>query len=473
MCSVGQTSEYARKVDKSTIFYLFKNKGFGHLNSKLGEFQKEYEENYLAEDNLYSAFEVFSKADASFEPILNEWIKQFPSSAAAFTARARYYCACAWEVQRHKWALEKEGKEYEEMERYFSLAQLDIAEALKQDIRSDICYAMRMEIAMASGNEKLANNALAEALKYHPYAYRVRLQYLQMLTPRWGGTYQKMEAFIDSCEKDFVHNQKLKELVASVPADKGRTYSYLGKYEHAVKMYTEALKFSNLPAYYIERGDSFAQLRNYKAALADYEQALKLSPNDPEYLDRKSTVLANIDRLNRTQKMNSGMIRQDQDNLQGRDQSLITQRQDAIDHLKKGNAHLRNGQFQEAITEFSEVTRLSPGEYTGYYYRALCYQHLGNSEAALNDLLKVVEIKPDDGGTYFRIMKIYADRAMYDNALNYVNKVISLDPSNGEAFYYRSRIYERKGSNIEALDDMRQACNMGYEPACRYYKQVK
>ena len=67
----------------------------------------------------------------------------------------------------------------------------------------------------------------------------------------------------------------------------------------------------------------------------------------------------------------------------------------------------------------------------------------------------------------------YANRGMYDDALNYANKWIALEPSNGEALFNRAKIYERKGSNIDALNDMRQACNLGYDMACRYYNQIK
>jgi hypothetical protein len=48
-----------------------------------------------------------------------------------------------------------------------------------------------------------------------------------------------------------------------------------------------------------------------------------------------------------------------------------------------------------------------------------------------------------------------------------------MDPQSGEAFFNRGKVFERKGSNIEALDDMKHACDLGYQPACRYYKQVQ
>jgi Tfp pilus assembly protein PilF len=59
---------------------------------------------------------------------------------------------------------------------------------------------------------------------------------------------------------------------------------------------------------------------------------------------------------------------------------------------------------------------------------------------------------------------------MYDDALNSISAAITLKPDNAEAIYYRAKVYERKGMNIEALQDARQACEMGYQRACNEYK---
>ena len=163
--SPAQTSNHHRKVDKSTILYLFQNHGFQHLNSKLEELQELYESDYQEEENLFGAFEVFSKADTAYGSILSKWIRESPDSYVPFAARAKYYCACAWEARGQKRINSKEQKEYKEMEHLFSLARLDIDEALKRNKKPDVCYSMIMEIGMATADEEMKNNALANALK--------------------------------------------------------------------------------------------------------------------------------------------------------------------------------------------------------------------------------------------------------------------------------------------------------------------
>jgi Flp pilus assembly protein TadD len=95
---------------------------------------------------------------------------------------------------------------------------------------------------------------------------------------------------------------------------------------------------------------------------------------------------------------------------------------------------------------------------------------VNNDEAALQDFLRAIERKRDDIEAYIKITFIYANRGAYDDALNSITTAIILKPDNAEAFYYRGQVYEKKGMMVEALQDVRQACEMGYQKACREYK---
>ena len=99
--------------------------------------------------------------------------------------------------------------------------------------------------------------------------------------------------------------------------------------------------------------------------------------------------------------------------------------------------------------------------------------NLGNNDAAIQDLRKVVELKPDHTNAHYRMVTLYANLGMYSDALNSINKVISLDQSNADAIFTRAKIYSSMGSNVEAMSDARQACDMGYQPACRFCGQVQ
>jgi len=129
--------------------------------------------------------------------------------------------------------------------------------------------------------------------------------------------------------------------------------------------------------------------------------------------------------------------------------------------------------LKEAIAEYNEAVRIVPYDYSPYFNRGVCYSQLHDDDEALQDFLRVIELKPDHKNTYLRMTTIYTNRRMYDDALTSINKMILLDPENGEALFIRAKIYGKKGSNIQSLQDARQACDLGCQEACRYYNQVK
>jgi tetratricopeptide (TPR) repeat protein len=471
--SWGQPASYHRKVDKSTLLFIFQHQLFKSLNTKLEEYQSAYDQDYTEEDNVFDAFDVFSKIDTASESLFHKWINEYSEFYPPYAARAKYYCTCAREARGSKRVVDKDQKEYKEMERYYALALNDITNALKKNIRLDVCYAMVVEIGSLTAHEELKKRAFTNALKYHPYAYRMRLKYLQTLTPRLGGSYDIMETFIDSCARFIAFNPRIKELSASIYADKGNYFSYVGKYDDAVKMFTDALNYSQYHSYYADRADAYVQLHDYVHALNDYDHALELSPNDPEYLNRKAKAIAGQINFSNTRKANQYGPRYDRQNEKNQDRSLISDKTQANDHQEKGMNLANAEKYEEAIKEFSEVIRIVPYEFAPYFNRAICYSRLRNDDAALQDFLRVVELNPDYLDTYSRLITIYANRGLYDDALNSTNKWISLDPKNGEAFFNRGKVFERMGSNVDALNDMKQACALGYQPACRYYKQVQ
>ena len=472
--SFCQTSPYHRKIDKATILFLFQHHLFKSLNTKLEEYQSAYEQDYEEENNLFDAFTVFDHADPLYEPIYNIWVQQFPSSYAPYIARAEYYSACGWKARGGAWANQTSEKQFEGMKRYFVLAMQDIADAIKLNPQLDVCYEMMITIGMTISNEELKDNALAEALKNHPYAYRVRLQYLHTLTPRWGGSYTKMEKFVDEAERSAVHNPQLKMLRGAIAADKGSIAAIESDYENAVKFYTEALKYANRAEYYAERGLNHERLLDSRRALADYEQALVLDPNNPKFLRYKAGVLSNLNRLSEAQEIIELAERLDPNDewIQKKKKYFKSDGVQAYDHSKKGYDCLKEGKYKEALQELSEAIRLNPDGYISYYNRGICYLQLGNEDAALQDFKSVVERKRDYLDAYDKISWIQFRKSRYDEALEATNTVLKLKPNDAEAFYNRAMIYAKKNWTSEALRDAKQACDMGYQRACVMHDQL-
>jgi len=116
---LGQSAPVNRKTDKSTILYLFQHRLFKSLNSRLEGYQSAYDVHYYNEDNVFDAFDTFSSTDTAFESLFNRWIKECPGSFTPYAARAKYYYTCGRNARGGKWVIQKDQREYQEMERFF------------------------------------------------------------------------------------------------------------------------------------------------------------------------------------------------------------------------------------------------------------------------------------------------------------------------------------------------------------------
>jgi len=471
----AQAKRVHRTVDAGTILYLFQNKVYNSLNTKLQVWQTAFEKDYLEEENVYEAFEVFSSADPFYEVILNSWVNQLGHTYPPYVARAKYYIACGWNARGHKFASQTTEEQFEEMKRSFALALDDMKSALLINPKLDICYDMMITIGMTISDDLLKKNALAEALKNNPYGYKVRSSYLHTLTPRWGGSYKEMEEFVEESEKYAANNPKLKSLRGQIFADKANIFWREDNYEQAILHYTNAIQYREYAPYYAERGDCYYTQHDYRRALNDYESALDLKPNSPDYLRKKSNALYRLNRLSDAQETIEEASKLDPNDqfIQKRKDFYESDGVKSANHTKQGIELLKAGRYEEAILEFTEAIRLNSDESANFYDRALCYHNLGQFEDALKDYNEVLIRQRDHIKSYNAIGAIQYHLKRFDESLRTVKTLLKLDPGNPEAYYNRALVYLAKDLRSEALSDARQACSLGYQRACPLVNQLQ
>ncbi len=84
---------------------------------------------------------------------------------------------------------------------------------------------------------------------------------------------EKMLKLYEKAKQDFSKNAKDLENIIWY----GRRTAYLGKYDDAIKIYSDGLKlFPNEPRLYRHRGHRYISIRKFDEAIADYEKAAKL-----------------------------------------------------------------------------------------------------------------------------------------------------------------------------------------------------
>eukprot|EP01098_Paradermamoeba_levis_P012124 TRINITY_DN5249_c0_g1_i1.p1 TRINITY_DN5249_c0_g1~~TRINITY_DN5249_c0_g1_i1.p1 ORF type:complete len:473 (-),score=159.49 TRINITY_DN5249_c0_g1_i1:216-1634(-) len=106
--------------------------------------------------------------------------------------------------------------------------------------------------------------------------------------------------------------------------------------------------------------------------------------------------------------------------------------QNAEYFIQQGDAAMKEGMFDMAISHYSNAIQLSPNEVTNYYKRAATYLTKGSSREALSDLNKVLKMKPDFIQALIRRGKVFLEMGQYSDAKKDYETAKTLDPTNSQ-----------------------------------------
>lgn len=137
--------------------------------------------------------------------VLDAWVKAKPDSHYARLVRGKYYTDYAWYFRGTGYAHTVSGRSWEQFGRYLEASKndLDMAHELNpKDPEASVGL-----ITIAGGGGGLSMREYYErAISINPLHYGARRKVLHFLRPRWGGSIEAMEAFVEESEtaaKDF------------------------------------------------------------------------------------------------------------------------------------------------------------------------------------------------------------------------------------------------------------------------------
>ena len=126
---------------------------------------------------------------------------------------------------------------------------------------------------------------------------------------------------------------------------------------------------------------------------------------------------------------------------------------DAVEYFRSGVKARQQGQYSEAIQDFTKVIGLNPDDAETYYFRGFTYFNQGKHDHAIKDFTKVIGLNPDDAETYhFRGFTHYS-KGCYNHAIEDFTKAIELNPDYAEAYLVRRAAYDSQGEYDHAIKD--------------------
>jgi len=227
--------------------------------------------------------------------------------------------------------------------------------------------------------------------------------------------------------------------------NRGRVYSTLGREKDAGKDFEQALKVigssSGAGTYYQKAICEFC-FKHSTEALADVNNAIKLESLNPDYI------------------------------------------------FLRGLIYSSDGKTQEAVSDYTQVLKITPDNLGAKYNRACNYMTLGKNDLAIkelnddiayepcpNNLIKranyfeakedyatavkdttqAITIDPDDVKAYITRGYEYCHLKKLKQALKDLNQALVLDPKSAWAFYQRGVAYSDLGEMDKAINDLSKA----------------
>jgi hypothetical protein len=195
----AQQSEFAQSAHQSRL--LLRQQRFAELDARMNGFQAAYRSGALEDVAVLQEFSAFFLPDPAMESNLDSWVVACPGSYAAHLARGMHYFKAGVQTRGGQFAEHTTNEQWRGMQLYLGKARKDLQDSLALDAKPMVSYSILMRIAMQLGEPKVESSLLASALALDPLA-----------ETRWGGSLDKMIAFLQSARDAGLSADQLAEL---------------------------------------------------------------------------------------------------------------------------------------------------------------------------------------------------------------------------------------------------------------------
>ncbi|MFC1495808.1 DUF4034 domain-containing protein [Candidatus Margulisiibacteriota bacterium] len=440
------------EYDKLTEFY----------KSKLEDFRKDY----AKENDFFVAAEHFNVTSKSYEKLLSNWIGNSLDSFAPFLARGIYYTAQGWIARGTAWSKDTSKEQFINMRKYFQLAKQDLKDAIELEPTALPAYKTLISIAMAEGNTKVKKEVTQAALEYFPASYEIRSNYMYSLKPRWGGSYEEMNAYATECEKLIDKNPRLKSIRCYIYLDKADYYTRKGQFKEAIAELDKAVEISPKGiAQLLERGNIYLDIGKVKLAYDDFNRAILLKPTTSSpFLSRHQVYFTN-----ENYELSMKDIEYAEKLEPNNPKTARVRRRASQKLVVKAYNIFKKSKSPDALIFFDLAIKYDNTNYEAHYWRGLTNLDLKKNKTALADFKNAIKYNPKHFESYKNIDWILFQQRKFDEIVKYWDIFIEHDPGHPEAYHERAGAYYHLGNHEAALRDAKKSTDLGSEEGKKKY----
>lgn len=457
---------------------LINTSSFDKLNNLLFELNKKYSNNEITEQTLITAYTGFDIKDPSYQEFFDRWIKSSPSIFQPYLASAVYQYYLGWHLRGNSYRSKTKEEKLINFERKLNESKENIGISLHLNSKSLIAYYYKMNIAVSLGAKQDIALIKDEALKLDRTSYYIRSLYLKSLTPRWGGSFDIIQTFLEKYNKELKSAKKLNPLRGYLYKEAGDLSAIDKDNESAIKLYSKALEFGEDHYFYFGIGKSYYRTNQHKKALINFSKAIDMNPEVAEYyywrainylkdnneemalidLKRASQLdpfnqknnkkLSSLEKKIREQKFEIQLHHEAENKIQLLTKKINKSPNNPVLHHNRAREYHKKNQFNKALKDIKIAIELKPDEFNYY----LLLDHILFAQNDLDPIisywLRYIERNPEDSRAYSEIAGTFSHKKDLDSAIKYSKKASDLGSSEGfRAYNHFLKIKSRLSKN--------------------------
>jgi tetratricopeptide (TPR) repeat protein len=139
--------------------------------------------------------------------------------------------------------------------------------------------------------------------------------------------------------------------------------------------------------------------------------------------------------------------------------------------ISSGEKYFNQGQFKEAVDEYSDELKYAPNEVRLLYHRGRAYEEMGDFENAKSDFESALVIEPNNFQVLLSLANLHHNKKNFTNALLFSNRAADIPGAPAMASFMKARALHQLGKTSEALKAYGNAITLDKDFGQAYYNR--
>ena len=224
---------------------------FAAAEAETGEWLREHLGGKINGDELHSRFRnaIPGRPGLGSEVNFLEWTRAKPASYAAQLSTGLYYQNLAWELRGTGYRSQTTDKQYRDLEKYLKLSKQFLERSVGLFAKPYPSHCLLMIAAKGLNDDEGMEAYFAKATAVNPAGYAAHYERLTQMSPKWGGSFEQMDAFMKVVRKAPFSRHDLNRLESTNAWLRAEMFKGAEAHEQAIAHYRKAYYLTPTPEF--------------------------------------------------------------------------------------------------------------------------------------------------------------------------------------------------------------------------------